>query len=317
MALFSDAPSLSLKKLVALEFFVILSLFWTKTTVHGLSLNSFESVLFGSRMEKIQRESRVKFSTDILRPADISASSKGRPWDVTIIFPGAGGPDDLTAELEANLRSSAVTSGDDGVSPLVTTFDWSDNRGSVFTAAFDGEAVGEAVAESLLESLEGGSSSEGSDECVELRSVHSIGVSVGAFAANEMAQTIYQRTRLLSSKNGPPHVRLTLLDPFCSRGVWGNGYGATNFGHNVDYAVHYLNTDDPVPTTNDPLPLCVCVDVTGAKERDDFELPEGETMHCWPLAYYSRFGLNEEKKWKVFPQHDKDGSLQRGTVIRK
>ena len=65
-----------------------------------------------------------------------------------------------------------------------------------------------------------------------------------------------------------PHVRLTLLDPFTSRGVWGSTYGQDNFGLDVDFAEQFLNTDDPVPITNDPLPLCSCVDVTGAVERD-------------------------------------------------
>uniref|UniRef100_A0A7S4QXI5 DUF676 domain-containing protein n=1 Tax=Ditylum brightwellii TaxID=49249 RepID=A0A7S4QXI5_9STRA len=275
--------------------------------VQGLSLNPFESFLFASRIERTQNESKVKFSSDIL-PLSPAPGSKSAPLDVALIFPGAGGPDALTDELERNLRS--VASGDSDVSSIVKTFDWSENRGSVLTAAFDGEAVGEAVAKSILESLKDGG---------ELRSIHSIGVSVGAFAANEMARTIYQRTRSssYSSCDKPPLVRLTLLDPFCSRGVWGNGYGASNFGRDADYAVHYLNTDDPVPTTNDPLPLCVCFDVTGAKERDDFVLPEGETMHCWPLAYYSRFGLSEEKNWQTLPRHGEDGSLQRGTIIQK
>jgi hypothetical protein len=65
----------------------------------------------------------------------------------------------------------------------------------------------------------------------------------------------------------------------------GNDFCLSNFGCDVDYAVHYLNTAaDPVPTTNYPLSLCICVNVMGVKELDNFVLPEGETMHCWSLT---------------------------------
>ena len=73
-----------------------------------------------------------------------------------------------------------------------------------------------------------------------------------------------------------------------------SNYGMENFGLGIDFAEQFLNTDDPVPTTNDPLPLCSCVDVTGAEERKSFVLPEGETMHCWPLVYFARYGYKKE-----------------------
>ena len=76
-------------------------------------------------------------------------------------------------------------------------------------------------------------------------------------------------------------------------GACGSGYRDENFGSSVDYAEQYLNTDDPVPTTNDPLPLCACIDVTAAQERNNFELPENESMHCWPLVYFARHGLQD------------------------
>lgn len=54
----------------------------------------------------------------------------------------------------------------------------------------------------------------------------------------------------------------------------GIGYGAKNFGLGVDFAEQFMNTDDPVPTTNDPLPNCAVIDVTNCKERENFVVPE-------------------------------------------
>jgi len=155
-----------------------------------------------------------------------------------------------------------------------------------------------------------------------LRSVHSIGISVGAFASQAFAATICElrdNDRSIDTTSGdaqnqndPHYVRLTLLDPFCSRGIWGWNYGATQFGTGgIDYAEQYLNTDDPVPTTNYPLPLCACVDVTGALERESFVLPEEETMHCWSLVYFARYGYRDS----AFLYHGVDGVRERALWI--
>lgn len=165
--------------------------------------------------------------------------------------------------------------------------DWSEHRGGVLTAAYDGEAVGDALADLL-------SSSSSS-----LERLHCVGVSVGAFPANRLLESVRERVGA-----PPPRTRLTLLDPFCARGVLSipglthdnARYGRTYFGAVADEAVHYLNTDDPVPTTNEPLSRhCVVYDVTGAPERANFTLPSpDETMHCWPVAYYARHGRGRE-----------------------
>ena len=48
-----------------------------------------------------------------------------------------------------------------------------------------------------------------------------------------------------------------------------------NFGRDADFAEQFLNTDDIAPSTNEPLPLCYCYDVTGTAERASFPLPGG------------------------------------------
>jgi len=100
------------------------------------------------------------------------------------------------------------------------------------------------------------------------------------FASQALAATICQlrNTDMVDApqneNNEPYYVIRTLLDPFCSHGIWGLNYGATRFETGgIDYVEQYFNTDDPVPTTNDSLPLCACVDVTGELERKCFVLP--------------------------------------------
>ena len=113
-------------------------------------------------------------------------------------------------------------------------------------------------------------------------------------------------------------TRLTLLDPFTSKGVFGYGWGAKNFGkgteiHDLeknlevkfilvlpnviklishmtliigsgaDITEDYINRDDPVPTTNEPLPLAYTFDVTNSIARNKFTPQGGDTMHSWPI----------------------------------
>ena len=44
-------------------------------------------------------------------------------------------------------------------------------------------------------------------------------------------------------------------------------------GRDADFAEHFLNSDDVVPSTNFALPLCYVYDVTGSKERLAFFTP--------------------------------------------
>lgn len=246
---------------------------------YALNLSLAENFWLSSRLSSIQQATRQE-ARRLLPLSSLKCQ------DATIIFPGSGGRDGLTDELEARISKYVSHT---------LTWDWSHHRGTVATAAFDGEAVGEALA----------------DIYQDCRSIHIIGVSVGAFCANQMATSLFQSSTR-------PQIRLTLLDPFCSRGIFGIGYGNNHFGACADYAEQYLNTDDPVPTTNNPLSKCYCIDVTRAPERDVFDLPKGESMHCWPLAYFSRHGYHCDRDTHgsvIVPQHDI--TTARGNVERR
>lgn len=127
---------------------------------------------------------------------------------------------------------------------------------------------------------------------------------VRSFAANEMC-----RAYVCAAGELRAHVRLSLTDPFTARGGedLGNGWGLQNFGRDVDFAEHYLNKDDIVPSTNLPLPLCYCYDVTGCAERRSFPPPSTGSFwqdlglrllgyHNWPMGYLARHYMTEVDK---------------------
>ncbi len=228
-------------------------------------LNIIERAFLTSRLMSIKSAVERKYQ-------HLANTEKDRY--TTFIFPGAGGVDALVEELCFKMKDSTII------------IDWSEHRGSILTAAYDGEAVGEAIANLLLR------------RNPHETEIHFIGISVGAFCANAAATVAY---RTLS---GSTSVRLTLLDPFCGRGVFGPSYGKDNFGKYATTAIQILNTDDPVPTTNDPLPNCYCLDVTAAPERNTFVSLPGDSMHSWPVAYMARHF------------QDPSGTLQKGAVVK-
>mmetsp|Transcript_8507 Transcript_8507/g.14102 ORF Transcript_8507/g.14102 Transcript_8507/m.14102 type:complete len:357 (+) Transcript_8507:31-1101(+) len=302
----------------------------TSTTAAALTLSPLQSLALGSRLASIQQAVRQEITSSANRSTtaatptindDLFTFLKNNNKHPTIVFPGSGGPDVLTDELQQAINNDAAQTS----SSSCIVWDWQHHRGTIATAAFDGEAVGEALAEATIRALqlEDSSSSSNNDNSKQqqLTSIHIVGISVGAFCANAMASALYDHFQHKDGNNNAhrPHIQLTLLDPFCTRGLVGVGYGATHFGIKADYAEHYLNTDDPVPSTNNALPHCYCIDITQAPQRRTFVLPEGETtMHCWPVAYMARHVVGgsgvggSSNNNGVLPTHDE--SRPRGAV---
>lgn len=187
-----------------------------------------------------------------------------------LILPGAGGPDANTEFLLHQVKSQDVHL---GLKRSALVYDWSPWRGNLLRAAYDSQEVGIRIAKILL-------------EYPQLKHLHIIGISVGAFAADSVSKTYKQG-------KGKGHVHLTLLDPFCSKGVIPNSSGVDNFGKSADYCEHYLNTDDPVPFTNTPLRQAVVYDVTSAKARANFTPLPNDNMHSWP-------GITTYKQYVIF-----------------
>ncbi|KAL3911495.1 MAG: hypothetical protein SGILL_007259 [Bacillariaceae sp.] len=171
--------------------------------------------------------------------------------------------------------------------------DWSKYSTNIFQASYNGERIGTLAAKELL--------SNGNAD--KLETIHVIGISVGSFCADAAVRELKkQRSSTDGSQQQRPFVQLTLLDPFTQRGIFGIGYGNKVFGKSADYTQQYLNTDDPVPSTNAPLENAVCYDITNLR-------PENVFGHDWPVAYYGK----SEECGKV--NVSKDQQSDRGVVV--
>ena len=145
----------------------------------------------------------------------------------------------------------------------------------------------------------------------QLRSLHLVGVSVGAFLADAVA------TRYVAAAGAErAHVHLTLCDAFTARGVAGlarpaTAFGVRAFGRSADYCEAFLNTDDPVPLAR-ATEHAVTYDVTGAAARRTFVPLPGDSLHSWPAAYYGLFGARARPS---LPLHGEAGLPARGTLV--
>jgi pimeloyl-ACP methyl ester carboxylesterase len=188
--------------------------------------------------------------------------------ELVVIFHGSGGIDANTQRIAQALSHSTTVK--------VVEYDWHRFTGDTLRAPFNAAIVGDALARELSRA-----------NTPDLKRVHLIGVSVGAFVANRMAEIYASATPRAS-------IRLTLLDPFTARSLRGlaqpaSAYGVERFGLCADEAVCVFNSDDPVPSTNGPLRHCVNLDVTSASVRKSFVPLPGDSLHSWPCAW---FGLN-------------------------
>ena len=259
-------------------------------------------------------------------PADISGVALppgfANARDAAIIFHGSGGPDRETADVLARFKEQDAKA---GLQREVVVYNWmpwftADTDRLSFQSASVGKSLGRALASNR-----------------NLRSLHIIGTSAGSFAADACcsayvttADAAAAATAKDGGSGGRAAVRLTLADPFAARdgASFKAGRGAQFFGKDADFAEHYLNTDDIVPNTAVPLPLCYCYDVTAAAERASFPPPDktGDLVydlilkslggHSWPMGYLARhyetelLGEGGQPKW---PSHSE---LPRGAVVK-
>ena len=107
--------------------------------------------------------------------------------------------------------------------------DWSKYSTNLLKASTNGAAIGRNIASKIIKN------------CSNLHKVHVVGVSVGAFAADAFIAEVGDNTKV-KRNNINIYQQLTLLDPFCQKGVVGFYYGKRRFGKIADYAQQYLNT---------------------------------------------------------------------------
>eukprot|EP00607_Mallomonas_marina_P007225 CAMPEP_0182416756 /NCGR_PEP_ID=MMETSP1167-20130531/1112_1 /TAXON_ID=2988 /ORGANISM="Mallomonas Sp, Strain CCMP3275" /LENGTH=274 /DNA_ID=CAMNT_0024589797 /DNA_START=243 /DNA_END=1064 /DNA_ORIENTATION=- len=212
-----------------------------------------------------------------------------------IVFPGSGGPDEFTELLLKNVKSADAAL---QIPRYSCVYDWLNWRGNFFRAAYDGDTVGKLIGKQVADEEK---------KYGKLRSIQTVGISVGAFAADAFIRSYQAQSKQLHTVS-PAHTHLTLLDPFESKGVFRGWYGYQSFGETADYCEEFLNTDDPVPFTATHLQYAYSYDVTKSEKRQKFNLPSGTTMHCWPVAYLANNWKTEvDKQGKLLlPVHTRD-----------
>jgi len=250
-------------------------------------------------------------------PADITGAvlPAFSQRDVFLHIHGRGGPDREDADLKARILAQDRAA---GLDRFVHVFVWREwlEAASTERISYTGQAIGRQLGEALA--ARGG-----------LRSLHVCGTSAGAFAANEVISAYVGAAGASRAATW-----LTLCDPFCARAdevgsPWDDGQrtsGARLFGRDADFAEHYLNTDDVVPSTNFPLPLCHCYDVTSSQERSAFPPPStGNWLsdlglrllgyHNWPIGYLARhYETKLDSNGKlIIPSH---AERPRGRTVR-
>ena len=158
------------------------------------------------------------------------------PSHLTLVFHGAGGTDPDTDALMSQLASLSSSN--------AIMVDWFAYSSDVLQASFNGQAIGRKVARLLYQQQQ-----QQQQEGTALESIHIVGISVGAFAADE---TVAELLRLRQGNQQQQEnerrtwtIQQTLLDPFCLRGALDWGYGKRNYGKAADYAQQYLNTVRP------------------------------------------------------------------------
>ena len=217
-------------------------------------------------------------------PTDISRAqlpaSFATAENIALIFHGRGGPDRETDDLKARFlaQDAAV-----GLDRAVEVYNWEEYLEGTDRVGYTGQALGRKFGKILAQNR-------------ALRSLHVVGTSAGSFISDATCSAY-----VAAAGDSRACVRLSLTDPITVRGgeELGDGWGLRNFGADCDFAEHYLNTDDIVPSTNIPLQRCHVYDVTGCAERASFPPPNSGNFlqdlglrmlgyHNWPMGYLAR-----------------------------
>lgn len=146
----------------------------------------------------------------------------------------------------------------------LVAYDWSTYAGSKTSASKAGLEIGNYIGETL-------SSADYSYERIQL-----VGHSVGAFVIQGACDAYRKKG------SGAALMHLTFLDPFTGNGFIDWTYGKRRFGRGADFAEAYINTDDPVPSTNGALKNAHNFDVTALAPAS----LAGSERHWWPVYFY-------------------------------
>ena len=237
---------------------------------------------------------------------------------IVVVIPGAGGPDENTLAIRLALAQAIADSTHGSESELdarrdargsgartaVVELDWRRWKGDELRAPYNARRVGAQLGRALAQ--------------LAPRTIHLVGVSVGAHVADAAAEALSGDR---PSSANVPHVHLTLCDPFCGKGLLDllfpeRAFGVREFGASAHYCEALINCDDPVPTTNLPLRRALNYDLTAAAARRSFAPLEGDSLHSWPAAWYAANCREMLQMAGKRPTHGGKGATnERGKVV--
>ncbi len=268
--------------------------------ITGLLSNSLGIPLISLAGLFITQEIYLKLPLEILyrkKPELIDKINVNKfPDGIIVIFPGFGGADRNIAALKNALKDSDSIK---GVRRQIIVYDWYKFRGNILRAAINSEMIGDIIGNQIAHEIQNGI-------CNKYK-IQFIGVSVGSFAAAKASEKFVKYNN---------YLRLTLLDPFTLKGFRFN-YGINEFGKLMtsekSFFEQYMNTDDPVPSTNCAIKSSLCYDCTKSKEKDTYvPLSQDVPGHAFPVVYYTK---NYHSSLRNIDSHNISKKYQRGEII--
>jgi len=198
-------------------------------------------------------------SNDIT-PTSLPPQTEGARYLLLVAHGSGDSAADWPAELIAKVEETVANPEQWDL----VAYDWSEYAADKTTASKTGLAIGRYIGATLA-------SADYSYERMQF-----IGHSVGAFVVQGACDAYHENT------SGDTRLQLTFLDPFTGNGFIDWTYGKRRFGEGADFAEAYINTDDPVPSTDGNLRKAHNFDVTAEapstlSDRD---------RHWWPVYFY-------------------------------
>jgi hypothetical protein len=181
---------------------------------------------------------------------------------VVLIFHGSqDGGNPILDEIATRFRDLAAL--DSGTA--VVNYRWDAGADERLRAAANARRLGDALGTELA-------------TLPKLERMRLITHSSGAFVADALCASL-RETR------SETWIEMTFLDPFGILGFIDWRYGVRNHGRCADFAVTFINRDDPTESSNTPQTQAYNRDVTASPRRD--LIPRDG--HYWPLRYYADF----------------------------
>lgn len=152
----------------------------------------------------------------------------------------------------------------------VLTIDWGEYSTDLFRCTLNGRRIGRNLGRILSKNN-------------RIKRYHLIGHSAGSFVVYGLCEAIKKENRVLQ-------VQTTYLDPVSVYGGIDWGFGTRNFGSCGDISDAYIDHEDGVPGSNEPLKHPHTFDVTNLKKEREYS----GSPHLWPIEFYCQEVLKNE-----------------------